>query len=145
MWDGQIEALRDRFQVIVWDMRGHGQSDVSDRSIRLFRSSHGRGHGGHSAQPAAFERAVIGGLSLGGYMSLAFHRVHPAMMRALMIFDTGPGFRNAEARETWNQRARQRADDLDARGLAALGTQRRGAHEPAPRRARAWPARRAAC
>src|ERR1700758_86580 len=27
MWDGQIEALRDRFQVIVWDMRGHGQSD----------------------------------------------------------------------------------------------------------------------
>src|SRR5271165_3117315 len=27
MWDGQIEALRDRFQVIVWDMRGHGRSD----------------------------------------------------------------------------------------------------------------------
>ena len=27
MWDGQIDALRDRFQVIVWDMRGHGQSD----------------------------------------------------------------------------------------------------------------------
>ena len=44
------------------------------------------------------------------------------MTRALMIFDTGPGFRNAEAREAWNQRARQRADDLDARGLAALGT-----------------------
>ena len=28
MWDGQIAALRDRFRVIVWDMRGHGQSDV---------------------------------------------------------------------------------------------------------------------
>jgi pimeloyl-ACP methyl ester carboxylesterase len=65
---------------------------------------------------------VIGGLSLGGYMSLAFHSAHPEMTRALMIFDTGPGFRNAEAREAWNQRARQRADDLDARGLAALGT-----------------------
>ena len=121
MWDGQIEALRHRFQVIVWDMRGHGQSN-------------------YPADPAAYseaatvedmaailracgvQRAVIGGLSLGGYMSLAFHRVHPAMTRALMIFDTGPGFRNADARETWNQRARQRADDLDARGLAALGT-----------------------
>jgi len=44
------------------------------------------------------------------------------MTRALMIFDTGPGFRNAEAREAWNQRSRQRADDLDARGFAALGT-----------------------
>jgi pimeloyl-ACP methyl ester carboxylesterase len=48
--------------------------------------------------------------------------MHPAMTRALMIFDTGPGFRKAEAREAWNQRARQRADDLDVRGLAALGT-----------------------
>ena len=28
MWDGQIAALRDRFRVIVWDMRGHGQSGV---------------------------------------------------------------------------------------------------------------------
>src|SRR5215472_399341 len=26
MWDGQIEALRGRYQVIVWDMRGHGQT-----------------------------------------------------------------------------------------------------------------------
>src|SRR5579859_8166355 len=30
MWDGQIAALRDRYQVIVWDMRGHGQSDYPD-------------------------------------------------------------------------------------------------------------------
>ena len=27
MWDGQIAALKDRYKVIVWDMRGHGQSD----------------------------------------------------------------------------------------------------------------------
>ena len=27
MWRGQVEALRDRYQVIAWDMRGHGQSD----------------------------------------------------------------------------------------------------------------------
>ena len=43
------------------------------------------------------------------------------MTRALMIFDTGPGFRNTDARQAWNQRARQRADDLEARGLTALG------------------------
>jgi pimeloyl-ACP methyl ester carboxylesterase len=55
-------------------------------------------------------------------MSLAFHRMYPAMVRALMIFDTGPGFRKAEARDAWNQRALERAVDLDSRGLAALGT-----------------------
>ena len=27
MWDGQVAALKDRYQVIVWDMRGHGESD----------------------------------------------------------------------------------------------------------------------
>ena len=27
MWDGQIAALKDRYQVIVWDFRGHGESD----------------------------------------------------------------------------------------------------------------------
>ena len=27
MWDGQIAALKDRYQVVVWDMRGHGEVD----------------------------------------------------------------------------------------------------------------------
>lgn len=121
MWDGQVAALRDRFRVIVWDMRGHGQSDVpadpaayseaatvADMAVVL--------------QTCDAENAVIAGLSLGGYMSLAFHLRHPSQVRALMLFDTGPGFRNEAARESWNARARSRADDLDSRGFAALGS-----------------------
>jgi pimeloyl-ACP methyl ester carboxylesterase len=38
-----------------------------------------------------------------------------------MLFDTGPGFRNADARRAWNERARQRARDLEVQGFAALG------------------------
>jgi pimeloyl-ACP methyl ester carboxylesterase len=38
-----------------------------------------------------------------------------------MLFDTGPGYRNADARAGWNRMARQRADALESRGLAALG------------------------
>jgi pimeloyl-ACP methyl ester carboxylesterase len=120
MWDGQIAAFKDRYKIIVWDMRGHGESD-------------------YPADPAAYSEAltvadmaaildacdettaIIGGLSLGGYMTLAFHLRHPDRCRALMLFDTGPGFNKTEAREAWNQRARSRGDDLDARGLAALG------------------------
>jgi len=120
MWDGQIAALAPRHRVIVWDMRGHGETDypddpaaysqaltVEDMAALLHRCEIGR--------------AVIGGLSLGGYMSLAFHLAHPKMVRALMLFDTGPGFRNADTRRAWNERAQQRAHDLEARGLAALG------------------------
>jgi len=27
MWAGQIEALSPFYRVVVWDMRGHGESD----------------------------------------------------------------------------------------------------------------------
>jgi pimeloyl-ACP methyl ester carboxylesterase len=121
MWDGQIAALRDRYQVIVWDMRGHGQSDYPHDPAAYSEAATVEDMAA-ILHACGIQRAVIGGLSLGGYMSLAFYRRHPAMARALMIFDTGPGFRNPEAREAWNQRARLRADDLDTRGLAALGT-----------------------
>jgi len=120
MWNEQIAALVARNRVIVWDMRGHGESDdpddpaaysaaltVEDMAALLHR--------------CRIDRAIIGGLSLGGYMSLAFHLVHPEMVRALMLFDTGPGFRNADTRRAWNERAQQRARDLETRGFAALG------------------------
>jgi len=121
MWDGQIAALQDRYQLIVWDMRGHGQSDYPNDPA-AYSEAATVGDMVAILRVCGVQRAVIGGLSLGGYMSLAFHRAYPAMTRALMIFDTGPGFRKADSREAWNQRARQRADDLDARGLAALGS-----------------------
>ena len=66
--------------------------------------------------------AIVAGLSLGGYMSLAFHASHPERVRALMLFDTGPGFKKDEARAKWNETAQQRAANLDAKGLAALNT-----------------------
>jgi pimeloyl-ACP methyl ester carboxylesterase len=63
---------------------------------------------------------VIGGLSLGGYMSLAFYLKYPQMTRALMLFDTGPGYRNPQAREGWNQTSYRRAERLEQGGLASL-------------------------
>jgi pimeloyl-ACP methyl ester carboxylesterase len=54
-------------------------------------------------------------------MSLAFYLTHPEMVDALIICDSGPGYRNADARNAWNQRANERAQSLEARGLDALG------------------------
>jgi len=28
MWDGQHAALGDRYRLITWDMRGHGQTET---------------------------------------------------------------------------------------------------------------------
>jgi pimeloyl-ACP methyl ester carboxylesterase len=120
MWAGQIAALAPRYRVIVWDMRGHGESDCPDDTSAYSEALTVEDMAA-LLRCCGIERAVIGGLSLGGYMSLAFHLAHPEMARALMLFDTGPGFRNDEARSAWNERAQQRARDLEAKGFAALG------------------------
>jgi pimeloyl-ACP methyl ester carboxylesterase len=40
---------------------------------------------------------------------------------AVMLFDTGPGYRSDEARQQWNDRAFKTADRLERDGIAALG------------------------
>jgi pimeloyl-ACP methyl ester carboxylesterase len=67
------------------------------------------------------EKAVIGGHSLGGFMSMAFNVRHPERVRALYLQGCGPGYRRDEARATWNLRAEARAKSLEDGGLAALG------------------------
>ncbi len=128
MWDGQHRALGDRYRVISWSMRGHGQTespaDPAQYSAELTVADM-RGLFRHAGVP----RAVVGGLSLGGYVSLAFYLEHPEMVRALVICDSGPGYRNAEARAAWNQRAHERAAELEARGLDALGGRSREMRE----------------
>jgi pimeloyl-ACP methyl ester carboxylesterase len=66
------------------------------------------------------QKAIIGGLSLGGYMSLAFHLAHPERVEALLILDTGPGYRNDEAREGWNRNALRTAERYETEGLGRL-------------------------
>jgi pimeloyl-ACP methyl ester carboxylesterase len=121
MWDGQVAALKDRYQVIVWDMRGHGESDYP-KDPALYSEGLTIGDMRALLDVVGADKAIVAGLSLGGYMSLAFHASHPDRVRALMLFDTGPGFKKDEARDKWNETAHKRAADFDARGLAALNT-----------------------
>jgi pimeloyl-ACP methyl ester carboxylesterase len=119
MWKGNIEALSKKHTLVTWDMRGHGQTDYpADQSAYSEEAT--------VADMAAIldkvgaKKAIVGGLSLGGYMSLAFYRVHPERVSALLIIDTGPGFKKDDAREVWNKRARDTGDRYDKEGLAVL-------------------------
>jgi pimeloyl-ACP methyl ester carboxylesterase len=128
MWDGQRAALGDRWRIISWDMRGHGQTesptDPKQYSAALTVADM-RALLQHCGEP----KAVIGGLSLGGYVSLAFYLAHPEMVRALVICDSGPGYRNAEARAAWNKRAHDRAAELESKGLEVLAGRSREMRE----------------
>lgn len=120
MWRPNLAALSQRYRLILWDMRGHGQSDSPDDPA-AYSEEATIGDMAALLDAHGVEQAVIGGLSLGGYMSLAFHLAHPGRVRALMLFDTGPGYKKDEARAGWNQRAEATARAFETRGLAALG------------------------
>ncbi|XOV86011.1 MAG: alpha/beta fold hydrolase [Pseudomonadota bacterium] len=120
MWEGQLDALTKICNLITWDMRGHGQSD-SPADPTLYSEAHTVGDMAAILDACGVAQAVIGGLSLGGYMTLAFHATYPDRCLALMLFDTGPGYKNATARQGWNDTAEARAKAFETEGLAALG------------------------
>jgi pimeloyl-ACP methyl ester carboxylesterase len=119
MFAANVEVIAQRHRVITWDIRGHGSSDAPDDP------------GAYSGElavadmlalldHAGVERVVLAGHSLGGFLSLRFHAAHPDRVQALVLIDTGPGYRNADARDGWNRMAVGFASALDERGLAGL-------------------------
>ena len=119
MWQGQIEALSKCHKLVLWDMRGHGQSDYPDDPAAYSEALTVADMAALLDEVGA-RSAIVGGLSLGGYMALAFYRAHPERVQALLIIDTGPGFKKDEAREAWNKRAYETAERLEREGLAVL-------------------------
>ena len=112
MWEGQVDAFSDRYRVITWDMRGHGRSDSPD-DLAQYSEDLTVADMAALLDHCEIDKAIIGGLSLGGYMTLAFYRRHAERAKALLLFDTGPGYKNDEARDSWNQHAERRAEDLE--------------------------------
>jgi pimeloyl-ACP methyl ester carboxylesterase len=112
MWDRNIDALSVDRPVIVWDMRGHGSSDAPD-DLDSYSEQISVADMAAILDAAGAERAVLGGMSLGGYLSLAFHLAHRQRVAALVLVDTGPGYRNDEARAKWNAWVERRAQQLE--------------------------------
>ena len=119
MWKGQIDAFSKNHRLVLWDMRGHGQSDYPENPS-AYSEAHTVADIAALLDAVGAKRGIIGGLSLGGYMSLAFYRAHPERVRALLIIDTGPGFKKDDAREAWNARAYATAERFEREGLEVL-------------------------
>jgi pimeloyl-ACP methyl ester carboxylesterase len=132
MWRPNLPALAATRRVITWDLRGHGRS-ASPRDPARYSQALSVADMAAILDASGIARAAIGGLSLGGYLSLAFHDTHPERVAALLLCDTGPGFRQADGRARWNAFAEARAEAFERDGLAALTTSpevRVGPHDP---------------
>lgn len=106
LWTEQAEALRDRYRVVIPDLPGFGESalkiDGSQDPATMNRMAEDVAT---LMDQLEIEQAVIGGLSMGGYVALAFCKQIPARVRALVLADTRAQADTEEAKQTRAQQA----------------------------------------
>ena len=92
----QISALSDRFRFLVPDMRGFGQSGPADGPTTMRRMAQ---DGLALLDALKIEHAVIGGVSMGGYVSMALLREDASRVLGLVLSSTQARADSDEARE----------------------------------------------
>jgi pimeloyl-ACP methyl ester carboxylesterase len=96
MWAPQVEALAGSYQVIVPDLRGFGaarEQAVEEAGMDLLADDVAR-----LLDDRGLDRVVLGGLSLGGYVALAFVRRHADRLGGLLLLDTKAAADTEQAR-----------------------------------------------
>lgn len=85
MWAIQEQALSSQFRVITVDLRGHGESDAPLWHYTLDQAADDvRALMDH----LSIKQALFTGLSMGGYILLAFYRRYPDRVKGLVLADT---------------------------------------------------------
>jgi 3-oxoadipate enol-lactonase len=87
MWEPQIEALKDQFRVIAPDLKGFGSSDAPDDPSAYSMGSYAD-ELATVLRDASVDRAVLCGLSMGGYICFELWRRQRAAVDALILADT---------------------------------------------------------
>lgn len=107
-WTRCMELLGPRFEVLAVDLLGHGNSPVPDdpdaytRDLALADLD--------DVLATLDSPAVLVGHSLGGYLALAHAVTRPQVANAIVVINTGPGFRDPEKRQAWNDRSIRNAN-----------------------------------
>jgi len=113
MWSAQVAALRENYRVITPDLRGHGHSDSLAGAASMNTMARDVGV---LMDTLEIPRANIGGLSMGGYVALAFYRLFPLRVLSLILADTRA---QADTEEAKQSRAQQAARVV-AEGMAGI-------------------------
>ncbi len=115
MWREQARELSETCRVVAPDLRGQGETSLGGTAGAATMEE-------MAADVAALldelnaPRAFVGGLSMGGYVALAFCRAFPGRVRALVLADTRAQPDTEDARRTREETARRALQE----GMAPL-------------------------
>jgi 3-oxoadipate enol-lactonase len=100
MFAPQVQALAPEFRVITWDERGFGETEFDGQPFTYWDSARDclalLDHLG-------IERAVVGGMSQGGFLSLRAALLEPERVRALVLIDTQAGTEDPQRLPAYRQ------------------------------------------
>ncbi len=113
MWDDQVVELADGFRLLTLDLRGFGGSGVTAGTVTMSQMA---ADVYALMKRLSIERATLVGLSMGGYVALAFYRDYPECVRALVLAATRATADTAAAQA----RRLQSADQAEREGANAI-------------------------
>lgn len=102
MWREQVEELKQTHRVITPDLRGHGESEVTSVPATIQNMAVDVAS---LLETLDIFRATIAGLSMGGYVALAFYRLFPLRVRSLVLADTRAQADTEEGKQNREQQA----------------------------------------
>lgn len=112
-WQKQIDALRSSYRVIAPDLRGFGESEAGAGSVLMAQYADDLYV---LLQQLKTGPVVVIGHSMGGYVSFAFLRQYPQMVRGLILVGTKAGKDTPEAAAG----RRATAEKVQAKGVEVV-------------------------
>jgi 3-oxoadipate enol-lactonase len=101
LWNGVVEALAGRAEILTYDCRGHGRSgrEAGSYTADLFARDLAE-----LLDHIGWQTVLAAGCSMGGCVALAFAGQYPSRAAALGLIDTTAWYRE-DAPKAWRERA----------------------------------------
>jgi 3-oxoadipate enol-lactonase len=118
-WGHQLQGLADEYDVVAWDMRGYGSSSDPEGPYSMADVA---GDLAGLLDHLGFEKAHIGGLSMGGVVAQELYRHYPQRVRSLVLADTSAGQRALDEEERQRRLEQRLSGAAEPAGLARQRT-----------------------
>lgn len=98
MFTPQVDVLRDRYRVITWDLRHHGQTHSTDEPFTIWDAVDDLAR---ILDTVGVGRATMCGFSFGSWVSTRFALAHPERTAALVVLDSYERMEDPETRASY--------------------------------------------
>lgn len=96
MWERQLLSIKENYRLIAYDVRGHGETEAGSPAFSISQF----GDDLVSLMDALhIEKAIVAGLSMGGYIALNALQKFPDRFAGLLLCDTQCGADSTEGKE----------------------------------------------